>query len=50
LLALFCTEVWSTDFVSDSLTNDRHIKRLTVADGFSHECIDVATDFGNSGP
>ena len=42
-------EVWSMDFVSDSLANGRRIKCLTVADDFSHECIDIATDFGISG-
>lgn len=42
-------EVWSMDFVSDSLANGRRIKCLTVADDFSHECVDVATDYGISG-
>ena len=42
-------EVWSMDFVSDSLANGRRIKCLTVADDFSHECIDIATDYGISG-
>ena len=42
-------EVWSMDFVSDSLVNGRRIKCLTVADDFSHECVDIATDFGISG-
>jgi putative transposase len=42
-------EVWSMDFVSDSLANGRRIKCLTMADDFSHECVDVATDFGISG-
>ena len=42
-------EVWSMDFVSDSLSNGRRIKCLTVADDFSHECVDVATDYGISG-
>ena len=37
------------DFVSDSLSNGRRIKCLTVADDFSHECVDVATDYGISG-
>jgi putative transposase len=37
------------DFVSDSLSNGRRIKCLTVADDFSHEYIDIALDFGNSG-
>jgi putative transposase len=34
------------DFVSDSLTKGRQIKFLTVAYDFSHECIDIAVDFG----
>ena len=42
-------EVWSMDFVSDSLASGRRIKCLTVADDFSHECVDIATDYGISG-
>jgi len=42
-------DVWSMDFVSDSLPNGRRIKCLTVADDFSHECIDIAVDVGISG-
>ena len=42
-------EVWSMDFVSDSLANGRRIKCLTVADDFSHECLDIAVDYGISG-
>lgn len=42
-------EVWSMDFVSDSLANGRRIKCLTVADDFSHECVDIAVDWGISG-
>jgi putative transposase len=42
-------EVWSMDFVSDSLASGRRIKCLTVADDFSHECVDIAADFGISG-
>jgi putative transposase len=42
-------EVWSMDFVSDSLANGRRIKCLTVADDFSHECIELAVDFGMGG-
>lgn len=41
-------DVWSMDFVSDSLSNGRRIKCLTVADDFSHECVDIAVDFGIS--
>jgi putative transposase len=42
-------DVWSMGFVSDSLSNGRRIKCLTVADDFSHECVDIAVDFGISG-
>ena len=42
-------EVWSMDFVSDSLANSRRIKCLTVADDFSHECVELAVDFGMGG-
>ncbi len=42
-------EVWSMDFVSDSLASGRRIKCLTVADDFSHECVDIAVDYGISG-
>ena len=48
-LAQAINEVWSMDFVSDSLANGRRIKCLTVADDVSHECVDIATDFGISG-
>jgi putative transposase len=48
-IAQAVNEVWSMDFVSDSLVNARRIKCLTVADDFSHECVDIATDFGISG-
>jgi transposase InsO family protein len=39
-LAKAVNEVWSMDFVSDSLSNGRRLKYLTVADDFSHECVD----------
>jgi putative transposase len=50
-LQLTCSvsEVWSMDFVSASLANGRRIKFLTVADDFSHECVDIAVDWGISG-
>ncbi len=41
-------DVWSMGFVSDSLSKGRRIKCLTVADDFSHECIDIAVEFGIS--
>ena len=42
-------EVWSMDFVADSLVNGRRLKLLTVADDFTHECVDIVTDHGISG-
>ena len=48
-LAKAVNEVWSMDFVSDSLSSGRRLKYLTVADDFSHECVDIAVDFGISG-
>lgn len=42
-------EVWSMDFVADSLTNGRRLKLLTVTDDFSRECVDITVDFGISG-
>ncbi len=42
-------EVWSLDFVSDSLGNGRRIKCLTLTDDFSHECVDIAVDHGMGG-
>lgn len=36
-------------FVSDGLASGRRIKCLTVADGFSHECLEIAVDYGISG-
>ena len=48
-LATTVNEVWSMDFVSDSLANGRRLKCLTVADDFSHECVDIAVDYGMSG-
>lgn len=41
--------VWSMDFVADALANGRRLKCLTIADDFSHECIDIAVDHGISG-
>jgi len=48
-IATKVNEVWSMDFVSDSLANGRRLKCLTVADDFSHECVDLAVDYGISG-
>ena len=48
-LARTLNEVWSMDFVSDSLSGGRRLKYLTVADDFSHESVDIVVDFGISG-
>ena len=40
---------WSMDFVSDALANGRRLKCLTVADDFTHECVDITVDHGISG-
>ena len=41
------------DFVSDAIskpsTIPQHIKCLTVADDFKHECVDITADFGIGG-
>jgi len=37
------------DFVSDALTNGRRIKCLTVADDFSHECVQMTVAHGIGG-
>jgi transposase InsO family protein len=43
-------EVWSMDFVSDSLANGAASQVPDiVADDFSHECVDIVLDFGISG-
>ena len=44
-LAQNVNEVWSMDFVSDSLSNGRRIKFLTVADDFNRECVDISRAF-----
>lgn len=44
-LAQTVNEAWNLDFISDSLSNGRRIKCLTVANDFSHECLDVADDY-----
>lgn len=41
--------VWSMDFVSDALAHGRRIRCLTIADDFTHECVDIAVDHGISG-
>ena len=47
-LAQSVNEVWSMDFVSDSLSCGRRLKHLTVADDCSHESVDIAVDIGVS--
>ena len=42
-------QTWSLDFVSDSLSNGRRIKCLTIADDFTHECVDIAVDLSMPG-
>jgi putative transposase len=42
-------QVWSLDFVMDSLASGRRIKCLTIVDDFSRECVDIATDHGIGG-
>ena len=47
-IAIQGIEVWSMDFVSDSLANGWRLKCLTVADDFSYACVDIAVDYGIS--
>ena len=42
-------QVWSLDFVMDSLASGRRIKCLTIVDDFSRECVDIAADHGIGG-
>jgi putative transposase len=42
-------QVWSMDFVSDSLEYGRRLKCLTIVDDFTKELIDVPVDYGISG-
>jgi len=42
-------EVWSMDFVMDSLANGRRLKVLTVVDDCTKEAVDLVADFGISG-
>lgn len=42
-------EVWSMDFVMDTLANGRRLKMLTIVDDCTKEAIDLAVDFGMSG-
>ena len=51
--ALTVNQTWSMDFVSDAINRpgavSRRIKCLTVADDFTHECVDITADFGIGG-
>ena len=42
-------EVWSIDFVMDSLANGRRLKCLTIVDDFTRECLDIVVDHGIGG-
>lgn len=42
-------QLWSIDFVMDSLSNGRKLKCLTVTDDLTHECVDIAVNHGISG-
>src|SRR6185312_3105572 len=42
-------EAWSMDFVSDALASGRKLRCLTIADDFTHECVDIAVDHGIGG-
>jgi putative transposase len=48
-LAQVVNQVWSMDFVADALASGRRLKCLTIADDFTHECIDIAVDHGMGG-
>ena len=51
--AMALNQTWSMDFVSDAIARpgavSRRIKCFTVADDFSHECVEIAVDYGISG-
>jgi putative transposase len=42
-------EVWSINFVSESLEHGRRLKSLTIVDDYTKEAIDIAVDHGISG-
>jgi len=42
-------QVWSLDFVSDSLERGRRLKCLTIVDDFTKEAVDIVVDHGISG-
>ena len=53
MAALAVNQTWSMDFVSDAICRpgaiSRRIKCLTVADDYTHECVDITADFGIGG-
>ena len=53
MAALAVNQTWSMDFVSDAIARpgaiSRRIKCLTVADDYTHECVDITADFGIAG-
>ena len=48
-IAMMPNAVWSMDFVSDALASARRLKCLTVADDFTHECVEITADHGIGG-
>jgi putative transposase len=42
-------EVWSIDFVMDTLANVRRLKCLAIVDDFTKETVDIVVDHGISG-
>ena len=53
MAALAVNQTWSMDFVSDAICRPGaifgRIKCLTVADDYTHECVDITADFGIGG-
>jgi putative transposase len=42
-------QVWSMDFVWDTLRSGRRLKILTIVDDFTRECLAIEVDFGLNG-
>lgn len=42
-------QLWSMDFIWDSLRNGRRVKLLTIVDDFTRECVALEADFGING-
>jgi len=49
LIPMAPNQVWSLDFVSDSLEHGRRLKCLTIVDDFTKEAVDIVVDHGISG-